>query len=104
MSKAEKNVVVIGAGPAGAAAAYYLQKDGYEVTVLEKESFVGGRTHGYENEQVRFDTGASFFTNFYPLLKELVKKLDMEDEIIELERRVGLKYNEQIAEFKFGSF
>ena len=104
MNKAEKNVVVIGAGPAGAAAAYYLQKDGYEVTVLEKESFVGGRTHGYENEKVRFDTGASFFTNFYPLLKELVKKLDMEDEVIELERRVGLKYNEQIAEFKFGSF
>ena len=86
--------MVVGDGPAGAAAAYYLQKDGYEVTVLEKESFVGGRTHGYENEQVRFDTGASFFTNFYPLLKELVKKLDMEDEIIELERRVGLKYNE----------
>lgn len=104
MSKTEKNVVVIGAGPAGAAAAYYLQKEGYEVTVLEKESFVGGRTHGYEDEQVRFDTGASFFTNFYPLLKELVKKLEIEEEVIELERRVGLKYKDQIAEFKFGSF
>ena len=28
----------------------------------------------------------------------------MEDEVIELERRVGLKYKDQIAEFKFGSF
>ena len=84
MNKAEKNVVVIGAGPAGAAAAYYLQKDGYEVTVLEKESFVGGRTHGYENEQVRFDTGASFFTNFYPVLKELLKKLSVYETAREL--------------------
>ena len=100
----DKKIVVIGAGPAGASAAYYLTEQGYQVTVLEKEAFVGGRTHGYEDNQVRFDTGASFFTNFYPLLKELVKKLNIQHEVIELERKVGLKYHDQIAEFRFGSF
>ena len=42
----KKKVAIIGAGPAGASAAYYLQKEGYEVTVFEKENFIGGRTHG----------------------------------------------------------
>ena len=65
-------------------------KRGYEVTVLEKESFVGGRTHGYEDEQVRFDTGASFY-QLLSASKRLVKKTGDEGEVIELER-VGLKY------------
>lgn len=97
-----KKVAIIGAGPAGASAAYYLQKQGYEVTVFEKENFIGGRTHGYNDGEIGFDTGASFFTNFYPLLKELVKKLDLENEVIELERRVGLRYKDVLAEFTFG--
>ncbi|CAG4995011.1 Kynurenine 3-monooxygenase [Dyadobacter sp. CECT 9275] len=33
------DVVVIGAGPAGTVAASYLKKQGYEVTILEKEKF-----------------------------------------------------------------
>jgi protoporphyrinogen/coproporphyrinogen III oxidase len=98
----KKKIAIIGAGPAGASAAYYLQKEGYEVIVFEKENFIGGRTHGYNDGEIGFDTGASFFTNFYPLLKELVKKLDLENEVIELERRVGLRYKDVLAEFTFG--
>ena len=33
------DVVVIGAGPAGTVAASYLVKQGYKVTILEKEKF-----------------------------------------------------------------
>ena len=97
-----KKIAVIGAGPAGSAAAYYLKNHGYNVAVFEKESFVGGRTQGFNNGTVSFDTGASFFTNFYPLLLSLIKELELKDEVIELERRVGLKKNEQLAEFSFG--
>ena len=99
----KKKIAVIGAGPAGAAAAYYLKKDGYEVEVFEKEAFVGGRTHGFDNGTISFDTGASFFTNFYPLLISLVKELDLEDDVLELKRRVGLKDKDQFAEFAFGN-
>ena len=35
-------IAVIGSGPAGLSAAYYLRKDGYPVTVFEKEKKVGG--------------------------------------------------------------
>ena len=69
----DKKIVVIGAGPAGASAAYYLTEQGYQVTVLEKEGFVGGRTHGYEDNQVRFDTGASFFYQLLPIAKRACK-------------------------------
>jgi len=37
-----KKVGIIGAGPAGLTSAYYLAKTGYEVTVYEAESVVGG--------------------------------------------------------------
>lgn len=37
-----KKVAVIGAGPAGLTAAYYIAKQGHEVTVFEKQSYPGG--------------------------------------------------------------
>lgn len=45
-------VIVVGAGIAGLVSAYYLNKKGYEVVVLEASSRVGGRmitdrTDGY---------------------------------------------------------
>jgi NADPH-dependent glutamate synthase beta subunit-like oxidoreductase len=43
-AKTGKKVAVIGAGPAGMAAAYYLQKCGHGVTVFEKEAAPGGTT------------------------------------------------------------
>ncbi len=40
--KINKNVAIIGAGPAGLSAAYDLIRDGYQVTVFEKEAEAGG--------------------------------------------------------------
>ncbi len=37
-----KRVAVVGAGPAGLAAAFYLRRQGHEVTVLEAQSEIGG--------------------------------------------------------------
>lgn len=37
-----KTVGIIGAGPAGLSAAYYLQKNGYQVNIYEAESYSGG--------------------------------------------------------------
>lgn len=38
-----KRVAVVGAGPAGLTAAYYLKKQGHAVTVFEKEAHAGGQ-------------------------------------------------------------
>lgn len=37
-----KKVAIIGAGPAGLAAAYFVAREGIEVTVFERDSFAGG--------------------------------------------------------------
>jgi NADPH-dependent glutamate synthase beta subunit-like oxidoreductase/Pyruvate/2-oxoacid:ferredoxin oxidoreductase delta subunit len=42
--KTGKKAAIIGAGPAGMTAAYYLQKCGHEVTIFEKEEAAGGTT------------------------------------------------------------
>lgn len=59
----EKNntVVIVGAGIAGLSAAAYLAKEGYKVTVLEKNKWVGGRIHTYSEKGYTFDLGPSWY-------------------------------------------
>lgn len=54
MSK--ENVLVLGAGVAGCSLAYFLQRKGYAVTVLEKDTYVGGmsRTYYYAGHPYEF--------------------------------------------------
>ena len=99
-----KKVAIIGAGPAGCSAAYHLKNEDIEIHIFEKEDFIGGRTHRYKTDDVGLDTGAAFFTNFYPLLNQLVGDLGIKDEVIALERRVGMRYKNVLAEFTFGDF
>src|SRR5690625_1053911 len=68
------SAVVIGAGVAGLATAGLLAKDGYEVTVLEKQCDVGGRAGVIEDQDFRWDMGPSWwlmpgaFEHFYELM------------------------------------
>lgn len=56
-----KKAVVIGAGFAGLASACFLAKDGYEVTVVEKNKGLGGRARVFEAKGFRFDMGPSWY-------------------------------------------
>ena len=57
----KKRILIIGAGPGGLAAAMLLAKSGLDVTVLEKQPRVGGRTSTIEADGFRFDLGPTFF-------------------------------------------
>ena len=98
-----KRIAVIGAGPAGCSAAYHLKKQGYEVTVLEKESHLGGRTRTYRHDGFNLDTGAAFFTNFYPRVLKLLKTLGLKDKISPLKRVNALADQGQLAELNISS-
>lgn len=55
------NVIVIGSGFAGLSAAAYLAKDGFKVTVLEKNSAAGGRARQFKADGFTFDMGPSWY-------------------------------------------
>lgn len=60
-----KRVVIVGAGPGGLASAVLLARAGVDVTVLERQPRVGGRTSAVEAGGFRFDLGPTFF--LFPL-------------------------------------
>lgn len=57
---ATKNVIVIGAGISGLAAAKKLKERGFNVTVLESQEKVGGRLRTNRTLGIAFDEGASW--------------------------------------------
>lgn len=56
-----KSIIVIGSGFAGLSAASFLAKEGYDVTVLEKNDQLGGRARSYKTEGFTFDMGPSWY-------------------------------------------
>ena len=73
MSNSAPKIVIVGAGPGGLAAAILLSHAGFDVTVLERQKRVGGRTSSLRAQGFRFDVGATFF--LYPrILAEIYKQ------------------------------
>lgn len=74
----KKKIVVVGAGIGGLATAALLAKDGHQVTVLEKNSLVGGRARYLYLNGFIFDMGPSWymmpevFENFFNLFGKKV--------------------------------
>ncbi|MFJ2617928.1 phytoene desaturase family protein [Glutamicibacter sp. NPDC087344] len=61
MQPKAKRVVVIGAGFSGLASAGILAARGHQVTVIERQQQVGGRSGRIERAGFRFDTGPSWY-------------------------------------------
>jgi len=53
--KKDKTAVIIGAGIAGITTAIYLAREGFDVTIYEKNSFPGGRCGQILRDGHRFD-------------------------------------------------
>lgn len=69
-----RRVIIVGAGPGGLASAMLLAKAGAEVTILEKQPRVGGRTSLIESDGYKFDLGPTFF--LYPqILQEIFQEV-----------------------------
>src|SRR6476659_7908573 len=59
--RSQTTAIVIGAGLGGIATAARLARNGYHVTVLEKNTAPGGRCGQLTRDGHRFDTGATLF-------------------------------------------
>ena len=81
----KKKVIVIGAGIAGLAGGYALMKNGFSVTIFEKNSRVGGRMRT-ESVEGRFtiDTGAQDLHDrrAAPNTFRLIDELGMKDKVV----------------------
>jgi protoporphyrinogen oxidase len=76
VSTVERQVVIIGAGPAGLTAGYLLSKQGISVAVLEADpSYVGGIARTVQYKGYRFDIGGHRFFSKSKEIEELWTEL-----------------------------
>ncbi|MGI8432017.1 MAG: phytoene desaturase family protein, partial [Chthoniobacterales bacterium] len=90
-----REVVIVGAGPGGLAAAILLAAGGARVRILERLPLVGGRTSTIEAEGFKFDLGPTFF--LYPrVLDEIFQaagtSLEAEVEMVRLDPQYRLTF------------
>lgn len=76
-------VVVVGAGIAGLATAWYLQRAGAEVSVLEASERIGGKIRTGELGDTPLDLGPDTFLGRVPWATDLCRDLGLGDELIE---------------------
>ena len=92
-----KRVVVVGAGPGGLATAMLLRAAGAEVTLVEREDRVGGRTASFTQDGFTFDYGPTFY--LYPeVLREIFaacgRSLDDEVDLRRLDSMYRLQFDD----------
>jgi phytoene desaturase len=68
-----KNIAIVGSGPGGAASAALLSKNGYNVTLYERENIVGGRSRRINIGKSNFTAGPTFISYLELLIDELAK-------------------------------
>ncbi len=98
-----QRIAVIGAGPAGCAAAHALRAQGHEVVIYERAAVLGGRTRTYRDDRFHLDTGAGFITNFYPQVIALGETVGFDAERRRLDRITGLHHGGRLAQLDIGS-
>jgi monoamine oxidase len=75
-ARAQKRVVILGAGLAGLSAAYQLTRSGHDVTILEARSRAGGRVHTLHEpfaDGLHAEAGAMFIPESHDLTMQYVR-------------------------------
>jgi len=75
-------IVILGAGVSGLATAYWLKKNGADVTVLEKNSQVGGAMESISENGYMFDRGPNSGLETTEFVKELVEGVGLKDQMV----------------------
>lgn len=87
-----KKIVIIGAGISGLTTAYLLFKEGYDVFVLEQKDNVGGSIETVPENGFLFDRGPNSGLETTPLIQQLVKDLNLEDQFVYANREGNKRY------------
>ncbi len=98
-----QKIAVVGGGAAGCSAAWHLHQAEYDVELFEKDAFLGGRTQTWREDELSINTGAGFFTNFYPLLWELIAETGLSRHIVSNDREIVLSDTQSSYPFQVSS-
>ena len=77
-----KRAVVVGSGVSGLAAARELTRQGWHVTVLERDHWIGGRVRRIAYDGMDIDVGAAFVTDFYFHVRKIMREVGLEDDLV----------------------
>ncbi|MBU1097416.1 MAG: protoporphyrinogen oxidase [Bacteroidetes bacterium] len=77
-----KKITIIGAGISGLATAYWLHKDGYDVTVLEAGNQPGGAMQTVKEDDYIIDFGPNSGLETTPLISLLAEEVGLKNEMI----------------------
>jgi oxygen-dependent protoporphyrinogen oxidase len=87
-----RRVVVIGAGISGLTAAYWLHNAGADVTVLEKNNFVGGTMRTLREDGWLIETGPNSALETTPIFGEMFAGLEILDKRLYADERSNKRY------------
>lgn len=95
VSKKDKKVVIIGAGPAGLTAAYELCKEGVPSVVLEKDDVVGGISRTVNYKGFLFDIGGHRFFTKVRAVDEMWREVLGEERFLRRSRLSRIYFNKK---------
>lgn len=81
-NSAARRIAVVGAGVAGAMAAYRLKTAGFEPVVFEAGDYIGGRARTRKEKGFIFDTGAVGLLGSYTRTRDIAREIGMEDRFL----------------------
>ncbi len=87
-----KKVVILGAGISGLTSAYFLAKEGFDVTILEKKKEVGGSIDTLREKGFLFDRGPNSGLETTPVLSKIVSDLKLEDDLVYANKEASKRY------------
>jgi len=94
-------IAIIGGGLTGLAAAYYLTKNGQQITIFEKENTLGGLASSFKKEDWSWSL-EKFFHHFFvsdKIVKNLISELGLERKLFFKRVKSSIFKNGQISVF-----
>ncbi len=81
-NKHNDEILVIGAGISGLVSAFFLQQQGFRVTLLEAATRVGGNIQSFKQHGALVERGPNSWINNRPAMARLVDELDLHGECV----------------------
>ncbi len=88
----KKKITILGAGISGLATAYWLDKDGYDIKILESSGEPGGSMRTSSEDGFLIDYGPNSGLETTPLIRQLVDEVGLSNEMIYASESSNIRY------------